>query len=89
LEDVDWQGVFSSFDEDVDCQGVFSSFYESVRMKLCRNASKIPKERLFCIDKKLYRIAITVELGGNQAELQGEGKDGVDKKDGGSDDRQL
>jgi hypothetical protein len=30
-----------------------------------------------------------VELGGNQAELQGEGKDGVDKKDGGSDDRQL
>jgi hypothetical protein len=31
-------------------------------MKLkCRDASKIPKERLFCMDKKLYKITIVVE----------------------------
>jgi hypothetical protein len=28
---------------------------------MSRDASKIPKEWLFCIDKKLYKIAITVE----------------------------
>jgi hypothetical protein len=28
----------------------------------CRDASKIPCERLFCIDRKLYKIAITLEL---------------------------
>jgi hypothetical protein len=49
--------------EDVDWQGIFSSFYETGRMKIkCRDASKIPCESLFCIDKKLYKIAITLEL---------------------------
>jgi hypothetical protein len=40
--------------EDVDWQGIFSSFYEIFRVKItCRDAAKIPRERLFCIDKKL------------------------------------
>jgi hypothetical protein len=30
----------------------------------CRDASKIPKERLFCVDKKLFKISIMVELPG-------------------------
>jgi hypothetical protein len=61
-------GVFDQFAssygllEDVDWQTIFSSFYETMRMKLkCRDASKIPKERLFCMDKKLYKITIVVE----------------------------
>jgi hypothetical protein len=48
--------------EEVDWQGILNSFYEAVRMKIkCRDASKIPCERLFCINKKLYKIAITLE----------------------------
>jgi hypothetical protein len=38
--------------EDVDWQRIFSTFYETVRMKIkYRDATKIPQERLFCIDK--------------------------------------
>jgi hypothetical protein len=73
--------------EDVDWQGVFSSFYELVRMRLlCRDASKIPKERLFCIDKKLYKIAITVESKGSAAEIQSDKKDELSKKSNDRDD---
>jgi hypothetical protein len=49
--------------EDVDWQGLFSSFYEIPRMKIkYKDPTKIPKERLFRIDKKLYKIAITAEM---------------------------
>jgi hypothetical protein len=45
-----------------------------MRMKLkCRDATKIPKERLFCIDKKLYKIAISIEKTGS---VGGGGKGG-------------
>jgi hypothetical protein len=51
--------------EEVDWQRIFSSFYETMRMRIkCRDASKISRERLFCIDKKLYKIVITVEKTG-------------------------
>jgi hypothetical protein len=49
--------------EDVDWQKIFSSFYEIVWIKIkCRDVSKIPKERLFCIDKRLYKITTMVEM---------------------------
>jgi hypothetical protein len=50
-------------------------------MKLkCRDANKIPKERLFCMDKKLYKITIVVE---GQEAYRGAYKGGGDdrKKD--------
>jgi hypothetical protein len=34
-----------------------------VRIKIkCRDVSKIPKERLFCIHKRLYKITTVVEM---------------------------
>jgi hypothetical protein len=70
--------------EDVGWQGIFSSFYEMVRMQIrCRDSSKIPKERLFCVDKKLYKITVTVEKAVDQAG-GGSGKsndDGDDRRD--------
>jgi hypothetical protein len=48
--------------EEVDWQGIFSSFYDVVRLKIkCRDASKVPMERLFCIDKRMFKIMILVE----------------------------
>jgi hypothetical protein len=66
--------------EDVDWHGLFSSFYEIVRMKIkCRDSTKIPNESLFSIDKKLYKIAITVErpkgAGGSQGSSRGDDDD--------------
>jgi hypothetical protein len=47
---------------DVDWSSLFKSFYEKVRLKVaCKNALKIPAERLFEMDKKLYMINIVVE----------------------------
>jgi hypothetical protein len=70
--------------EDVDWHGIFSSFYETVRMKIrCRDSSKIPNERLFCINKKHYKITVIVEKVVDQAGSSG-GKgedDGDDKRD--------
>jgi hypothetical protein len=51
----------------VDWQKIFGSFYETVRMKIrCRDVTKIPKEILFCVSKKLYKIFIIVESQGDQ-----------------------
>jgi hypothetical protein len=65
-------GVFDQFAssigllEDVDWQKLFCHFYEVVRMRIkCRDASKIPKERLFNVDKKLFKISILVEVSGD------------------------
>jgi hypothetical protein len=39
-----------------------------VRMQIrCRDSSKIPKKRLFCVDKKLYKITVTMEKAVDQA----------------------
>jgi hypothetical protein len=68
--------------EEVGWQGIFSSFYETIRMKIkCRDASKIPKERLSCIDKKLYKIVIIVEL----PKPNGGSTNGADNDDGDDD----
>jgi hypothetical protein len=47
---------------------------------LCRDASKIPKESLFCIDKKLYKIAITMETKGSAVEIKSDRKDEMSKE---------
>jgi hypothetical protein len=47
---------------DVDWSALFKSFYEEIRVKIaCRNLRKIPAERLFELDKKLYFVTILVE----------------------------
>jgi hypothetical protein len=49
--------------EDVDWQKLFNRFYEAVRMSVkCTDASEISKERLFCVNKKPFKISIMVEL---------------------------
>jgi hypothetical protein len=76
----------SSYDllEDVDWQGIFSSFYEVVHMKLkCRDISKILRKRLFCIDKKLYKILLTVESPGTMDRVGDDGNDGNNGDDNG------
>jgi hypothetical protein len=70
--------------EEVDWQCIFSSFYEVVRMKIkCTDMSKFPKEMLFCIDKKLYKIVIDIDMGKmDSAADRGKGDgSGIDKKD--------
>jgi hypothetical protein len=52
----------------------------------CRDASKFTKEMLFCIHKKLYKIAITVEqVAGPAGYPVDNGDDGYDKGDDGKD----
>lgn len=47
---------------DVDWQFNFKSFYEVVRVKLnCKDGSKIPKERIYGINGKFYKMLIAVE----------------------------
>ncbi|XBH97997.1 hypothetical protein VPH35_127577 [Triticum aestivum] len=47
---------------DVDWQGNFKSFFEVVRIKIiCKDFTKIPTERIFGIEDKLYKIKIVVE----------------------------
>jgi hypothetical protein len=47
---------------DVDWSSLFKSFYEKVGLKVaCRNPMKIPAERLFEMDKKVYMLNIVVE----------------------------
>jgi hypothetical protein len=59
----DWFASSYGLLEDVDWQGIFSSLYKVVRMKIrCRDPAKIPRDMLFYIEKKLYKIAITVEI---------------------------
>jgi hypothetical protein len=67
---------------DVDWSSLFKSFYEKVRLKVaCRNPRKIPKERLFELDRKLYLVSIVTEgvvlgVGDNSV-----GEDGNDDQD--------
>jgi hypothetical protein len=66
---------------DVDEASLFKYFYEKVMLKVeCRNPRKIPRERLFELDTKLYLVSILTE-GVESAE--GDGSDG----DNGNDDQ--
>ena len=47
---------------DVDWSKLFKSFYEVVRIKItCRDPSKIPFQRLYEMEKKLYLVSFNVE----------------------------
>jgi len=47
---------------DMDWSSLFKSFYEVARVKIaCRNLAKIPKERLYEMNKKLFLVSLTVE----------------------------
>ncbi|KAE8821093.1 hypothetical protein D1007_00944 [Hordeum vulgare] len=47
---------------DVDWQDNFKNLYESIRVKIsCKDHSRIPEERLFGIDGKIYKLLIVVE----------------------------
>jgi hypothetical protein len=64
LRDVDWSSLFKS--------------YERVRLKIaCSNPSKIPRERLFELAKKLYLVTIKVD-GYEQGSDDGDDSDGDD-----------
>ena len=47
---------------DVDWQHCFQSFYETVRLKVsCKDPTKIPSDRVFGVQGRLYRVMIKVE----------------------------
>jgi hypothetical protein len=47
---------------EVDWNSQFSSFFGKVRMKIaCKDVAKIPKKRLFEMNKKLYLVQFKVE----------------------------
>jgi hypothetical protein len=58
----------------------FKSFYEKVIIKLaCRNPRKIPHERLYELDKKLFRINIYIE--GLEEDTETRSEEGGDDDD--------
>jgi hypothetical protein len=69
---------------DVDWSSLFKSFYKKVRLKVVvRDPKKIPHERLFELDKKLYMISISVEgLDEVADEKSGDDSDDLDDKGG-------
>jgi hypothetical protein len=75
---------------EVDWNSLFASFFGMVRIKIaCKDASKIPKKRMFEMRKKLYVIQFKVE---GEHELQGgaggsnDGSDDDDSEKGGGED---
>ncbi|CAO2190399.1 unnamed protein product [Urochloa humidicola] len=73
--------------EEVDWQGLFQSFYEVARIKIkCRDFSKIPRQRLFCMKGSLFMISLTVEHPIERQHGGGKGED--DNGDDGGDDDQ-
>jgi hypothetical protein len=70
---------------------LFKTFYEKVRVKIAyRDPRKIPAERLYEVDKKLYLISFSMEgvdlNGGGPSNIDGDDDDKGDD-DEGSDDR--
>jgi hypothetical protein len=72
---------------EVDWSSLFKSLCEKIRIKIaCRSPTKIPAERSFEMDKKLYMVTILVEgvqskgardprAGPDDDDQDGEGKD--------------
>jgi hypothetical protein len=74
---------------DVDWSALFKSFYEKIRVKIaCRNPRKIPGERLFELDKKLYLVTILVEcFESKDADGEADDNDNGDDDDDDDDDK--
>lgn len=70
-------------DYKVDWSTHFETFYEVVRVKVAvRDVGKIPSERLFEMDTKLFLISITTEgMNGNGTEPKGNYDGGGDDDD--------
>jgi len=65
---------------DVDWATVFKTFYETVRIKVaCREASKIPRGRLYEMNKELHLVDFEVETDDNKGKgiATDNGDDGV------------
>ncbi|TVU48985.1 hypothetical protein EJB05_00274, partial [Eragrostis curvula] len=77
--------VTSSFGmmTDVEWPSLFKSFYEKVRIKVaCRDPAKIPMQRIFEMDKKLYNVYFYVE---DFEQAVGDNKDTNDDDQDGND----
>ncbi|TVT99235.1 hypothetical protein EJB05_55411, partial [Eragrostis curvula] len=71
---------------DIDWSSFFNSFFSMVRIKLaCRDPTKIPKERLMEMNKKLYLVKFKVE--GETQQGDGNGSDPKDSKYFGGEDK--
>jgi hypothetical protein len=67
---------------DVDWSSLFKSFYEKIRVKVaCRKPRKIPMERPFEMDKKLYLISIMVESFEQEGSAKSDDLDDIDDLD--------
>jgi hypothetical protein len=68
---------------EVDWSTLFKTFYETVRVKMaCKDYKKMPRDRLFEMNKKLHVVSFTVEVDGEE----GTGKQDDEGGDGGDDD---
>jgi hypothetical protein len=72
---------------EVDWPTLFKTFYEVVRIKVaCKDWRKIPAERLYEMDKKLYVVSLLVENEeDNGKAVDGKGDDGGNDGDKGLD----
>lgn len=68
---------------DVDWATIFNTFYEVVRIKVsCKDSRKIPPERLYEMDRKLFKVKFMVEFEGGEKQpgaRNDNGGDGGDK----------
>ncbi|RLM75586.1 hypothetical protein C2845_PM15G19100 [Panicum miliaceum] len=72
---------------EVDWSSLFKSFYEMVRVKIaCRNPSKVPKERLYEMNKQLYLVSFTMEDVEQDPPITGHANDGDGPDDEDDDD---
>jgi hypothetical protein len=73
---------------EVDWSSLFKSFYEKVRLKIaCKDPLKIPSERLFEMDKKLYMVTLVME-GHQKDQTSSKKSDGDDDDDDGQDENE-
>ena len=71
---------------DVDWQHNFQNFYETIRVKIaCKDHSRVPKERIFGIHGKLYKIKVEVEPPNAVVDEQVQGQTTGDQQSGGTD----
>ena len=67
---------------EIDWSSLFKSFHEMARVKIaCRNPCKIPKERLYEINKQLFLVSLLVEDVVQEAPPSSPANDGTDPDD--------